>query len=127
MLLSLKYLFANILIISLLSFQFSELLILTSFKINQDYIAKNLCIEKDIEGSTCKGCCQLEKRITQQEESKKEMPANTSEKLEINFFAESNLIVENIFSELSILFSAISCIYTFQITHQVFHPPQNLV
>lgn len=33
------------------------------FKINQDFIAQNLCIERDNPESTCAGCCQLESAL----------------------------------------------------------------
>jgi len=38
-------------------------LIFTHFKINQEFIAANLCVEKEIEESTCKGKCQLKKSL----------------------------------------------------------------
>jgi hypothetical protein len=40
------------------------------FKINQEYIAANLCIEKDIEESTCKGSCHLKKELDKVETNK---------------------------------------------------------
>lgn len=119
-----KHITVYIILLSLLSFQFSELLILASFKINQDYIAKNLCVEKDIEGSTCKGCCQLEKRISEQDEKKKKVPAAVTEKLEINLFVDSNSSLTTIFTEELSVNSAYLCNYTFQDKHQIFHPPQ---
>ena len=67
---NLKQIVSIILLIAFLSFQLSELIIYVSFKINQDYIAKNLCVEKDVEGSTCKGCCQLDKKLNEQERKK---------------------------------------------------------
>jgi hypothetical protein len=38
-------------------------LIFTHFKINQEFIAANLCVEKEIEESTCNGKCQLKKSL----------------------------------------------------------------
>lgn len=37
--------------------------IYVNFKLNQSFIAATLCVEKDIEESTCKGNCQLKKSL----------------------------------------------------------------
>lgn len=34
-----------------------------NFKINQSFIAKNLCVKKEIENNTCKGKCHLKKEL----------------------------------------------------------------
>ena len=38
------------------------------FKINQNYIAKNLCVQKDIPENTCQGCCQLQEVMNDTDE-----------------------------------------------------------
>ncbi|MGB1039824.1 MAG: hypothetical protein ACPGVD_03040 [Flavobacteriales bacterium] len=40
-----------------------------NFVVNQEYIASNLCIEKDIEESTCNGHCELKKSLAKVEKS----------------------------------------------------------
>lgn len=45
----------------------SNIVIFINFKIHQEYIAKNLCVEKEIENNTCMGCCQLKKEINENE------------------------------------------------------------
>ncbi len=49
---------------------FSRVIILVNFKINQEYIAKNLCVNKEEPDSCCEGSCQLKKQL--EEEDKKE-------------------------------------------------------
>ncbi len=39
-------------------------LIYLNFKVNQEFIAANLCVEKDLEESTCNGNCQLKKSLS---------------------------------------------------------------
>ncbi|QIA07995.1 hypothetical protein [Draconibacterium halophilum] len=118
-----KYLISAILICSIFSFQFSELLVLLSFKINQDYIAKNLCIEKDVEGSTCKGCCQLKKKMHDQEEQKKELPPQQNEKQNIDFCVHKSAVKVDLYpNEKSTEFKFISE-YSFLNVRKVFHPP----
>lgn len=120
-----KYLIPTILVCSIFSFQFSELFILLSFKINQEYIAKNLCVEKDVEGSTCKGCCQLKKKIHEQEKQKKELPPQQTEKQNIDFCVQMselncgiNPIIENLRFGFSLKYSFLNIL-------KVFHPPAN--
>ncbi|AHW61225.1 hypothetical protein SAMN05444285_13149 [Draconibacterium orientale] len=107
-------------------FQFSELLILFSFKINQDYIAKNLCIEKDIEGSTCKGCCQLEKRMHEQDEQKKELPPQQTEKQNIDFCVPLSGINFALCTIKENLAGKVATQYSFQNLFKVFHPPAGI-
>jgi hypothetical protein len=45
--------------------------VLLGFKINQQYIAKNLCIERNYEGSLCHGSCQLKLRLSENHEQSK--------------------------------------------------------
>ncbi|WP_346854237.1 hypothetical protein [uncultured Draconibacterium sp.] len=113
-----------ILIMSVLTFQFSELLVYVSFKINQDYIAKNLCVEKDVEGSTCKGCCHLKKKVNEQQKQKDKLPLNESEKQNINFYAHiCNLSMA--LHEEQVEYSIKKQPEYFQIfCYTIFHPPK---
>lgn len=120
----LKHLVAHILILSILSFQFSELLIFLSFKINQDYIATNLCIEKDIEGSTCKGCCQLKKKLEEQEQKKEALPPVQSGKIDITFNTPEQNPRINYYPGQSLLPIYGVEEYTFSFLSRIFHPPR---
>jgi len=42
--------------------------IYVQFQLNREYIAKNLCIKKDIKNNCCQGSCQLSKRLGQQDD-----------------------------------------------------------
>lgn len=119
-----KHLVAHILILSIFSFQFSELLIYIAFKINQDYIAENLCVEKDIEGSTCKGCCQLEKKLDEQQNKKEALPVSQSEKQDIYFYAETSPSLFPIFPATNTLKEYYSVKYQFELRLKIFHPPR---
>lgn len=121
-----KNLTAVILMFSLLSFQFSELLIFVSFKINQDYIAKNLCVERDVEGSTCKGCCQLKKRMNEQQESKKALPPVQTEKQNIDFWNQPAFSWEFYYPKSNKFTINTANYYIFLLTERIFHPPKSL-
>jgi len=117
---------AAILIVSLFSFQFSEGLIFVSFKINQEYIAKNLCIEKDVAGSTCKGCCQLKKKLNEQKEQKEQLPPQQTNKNDFNVFAHSFCKLQLPYNFSKINFGNPADLYHFQSASAVFHPPRFL-
>jgi hypothetical protein len=63
---------------------FSKVYIYVSFKINQDKIAKTLCVKKEIENNTCQGKCHLKKQLAEADkQEQKQTPQNLKEKVEI--------------------------------------------
>jgi len=50
-------------LLSIMASTFSKAVILVDFYANQDYIAKNLCINRNRPEMRCKGRCQLCKRL----------------------------------------------------------------
>lgn len=119
-----KYTISFIMILFILTSQLSELMIYISFKANQSYIAKNLCIEKDVENSTCMGCCQLKKQMQNQQERKKEFPLLENLKQGFNFYISAD--DEKLFTESRIV-EEIKYIenYEYIFSHLIFHPPQS--
>ena len=67
---------------------FRHLGIVVSFKINQDYIAKNLCEKRDEPESCCKGSCYLEKELKKAAETEEKAPVPV-QKLELVWFFEN--------------------------------------
>ena len=67
----------------------AEAAVYISFKINQDYIEKYLCVNRDNPESECHGCCQLEKEMKKQQETKSNMPDTQLKKIEIQYFPTS--------------------------------------
>jgi len=120
----LKNFFAVIWAFSVLTVQFSEGLIFLSFKINQDFIAKNLCVEKDVEGSTCKGCCQLKKKLNENKEQKEQLPPQLFNKYDFNLYSCSTGNFRFQSSEKGINMKGYSNCYYFSFSYSVFHPPK---
>ena len=100
------------------------MLIYLSFKINQETIAKNLCIEKDVEGSVCKGCCQLKKKLAHQQEQKKQVPPAENEKQNLTFFSEDNIISYSFCAAVQTIKPKSFHNFDSQYNHSVFHPPK---
>lgn len=77
-----------IFIISLLSFQ--EVVVYLGFKINQDFIAANFCVEKDIKESDCKGSCCLSKMVSNtKERPSSDIPIPVFEPVKVDLFLQS--------------------------------------
>ncbi len=67
--------------------------ILIDFKINQDFIAEVLCINKEKPMSTCNGKCYLSEQLKKAEEQEeKQAPTNKKERLEVLYcYSKSSL------------------------------------
>ena len=119
-----KSVLSVILLFVFITFQFSETVIFVSFKVNQDFIAKNLCVEKDIENSTCKGCCQLKKKLEDHNEKKEQLPPTQNSKLDIDLFAQEEILNQHFFQTKSI--HKYNGIYFVLNIHSsgIFHPPR---
>jgi len=71
-----KY-FISILLVSSFLFQnISKLIIVVNFQINREFIAKNLCVNRDKPKSCCAGKCELKKQLDE-DDKKQNVPANT--------------------------------------------------
>jgi len=78
-----KALTAILLLAGILLQTSAKLAIIINFEANREYIAKNLCEKKDEPDSCCKGSCQLNKSLEQEEENEQPVPgAEIKEKFE---------------------------------------------
>lgn len=100
---------------------------IVDFKINQDYIAKVLCINKDKPTSTCNGKCHLSKQLKKQaNEEDKQLPQNSKEKVE-TLFSESisiNITPNFILNAKRASSFEYDGFNTSNYLTDVFHPPQ---
>jgi hypothetical protein len=76
-----KFFAIPILILLLMTQTFSSWIVVITFNLNRDFIAKNLCENRDLPKLNCKGNCVLMKKMKQ--EQKQEQNAPTPVKLEI--------------------------------------------
>ena len=69
--------------------QSSKMIVYFSFKINQDYIAKELCENREIPKMKCNGKCYLAKKLQEQEQEEKEKaPLEQRIKLDVLFYSK---------------------------------------
>ena len=97
-----------------------------SFNLNQDYIAANLCIEKDIEGSMCSGKCHLQKQLDETQENGQSNLVNTPDHL-LNLFVDQCIAPESkeVCSH-NLKFEAYLSPYSSTFPTDIFHPPRVL-
>ncbi|MCD0490256.1 hypothetical protein LPB86_18590 [Pedobacter sp. MC2016-14] len=86
-----KRLIACLLLFALIGSSFSRILVYAGFEVNQDYIAKTLCVNKDRPWMNCNGKCYLMKKVQQAEENeKKEATKDLLSNLSISFFERTD-------------------------------------
>lgn len=119
---------AFVLVFILLAHNINTLTIVGDFIINQDFIAKTLCIQKDNQKG-CNGKCQLRKELTENNsESLPESPLQMSKRNTLDVFCASailNVEVEhidiNVLQQIPLFYSSkISKIYL-----EIDTPPPN--
>jgi hypothetical protein len=76
-----------VLLFAILTPELTKAWIYIDFKINQDFIAEFLCINKDKPALKCNGNCHLAKELKKiDDKEQKELPKAVLEKSEINLF-----------------------------------------
>jgi hypothetical protein len=70
-----------ILIVALLSVNFSTLFIFAGFQLNRDYIAANLCVNRNKPWLHCNGKCYFMRKIKQQQEKEKSQERQSQKNL----------------------------------------------
>ena len=121
-----KFIAAPILILLLVTQTFSKWVVVISFNLNRDYIAKNLCENRYRPVLKCNGNCVLMKKMKQEEKQEQNAPAPV--KLEI---ASIVLSSRSFFATAEAPVFISSTIYTFagnsgkpvDRADAIFHPP----
>lgn len=119
-----KQLAAILIVLSFAWNLLAEAAVYISFKINQDYIAEFLCINRDDPESDCHGCCQLKKELQEQQESRSEMPQSENKKTEIQYFQQEDHQETPLFQIVRQRTSIQYSTYSFKFWKAVFRPPQ---
>jgi len=116
-------LFALLIIVS----SHREALIYLSFKLNQNYIANNLCIKKDEPANSCCGKCVLKKQLAESQKKENEGENPSSEKkLMPLIFVCSQLQNSSNNPEITLdyKFKISASIFKRLLTSGIFHPPR---
>jgi hypothetical protein len=113
------------LILVMLMHVFSKTIIYTAFLINQDYIAKNLCENRNAPEKKCCGKCQLEKRMTSEAQNQDaQLPSLLKSVDEITLMhSEVSAIQFKLFFTYSFLFPEPVAASYHAFVNRIFRPP----
>ena len=102
-----------------------QMVILINFKINQAYIARVLCENKDKPEMKCNGKCQLNKKLKENEQQEQQLPPRVKLK-EVVLYAEeaseSSCQSHSESPSKQIFFADLYLLHGF--LHDVFQPPE---
>ncbi|MES2238946.1 MAG: hypothetical protein V4497_01675 [Bacteroidota bacterium] len=125
-----KSLFTILLSIILLLPSFGSFFVYTSFKLNQDEIAKTICVQRKMVNNSCNGRCELDKSIKKYSDNEKRMQNNLDNKVDLVFI--QNTVVANNFKVSQFSYVAKPNFYTpekkpVSVALSSFRPPSYLI
>jgi plasmid maintenance system antidote protein VapI len=126
----LKSLFSILLAVLLLLPSFGSFFAYSSFKLNQDEIAKTICIQRKMVNNSCNGRCELQKSLKKYEDNEKKMQNNLDNKVDFVFI--QNTVVANNFKLIEFRFSGKPNFFVLEkkaisVSLSSFRPPSYLI
>ncbi|MDP4283180.1 MAG: hypothetical protein Q8891_02060 [Bacteroidota bacterium] len=121
-----KQAIAILLIITVGAQTFSKWIIEFNFEINREYIAKNLCINRNNPKIGCNGKCCLKKRLTADEDQQQPAGKDSIQKnLQLDFFLHKPLQIDlSIAREIILHYSLYRFSNSQEFIQSIFEPPQ---
>lgn len=102
--------------------------ILIDFKINQDFIAEVLCINREKPMTMCNGKCYLSEQLKKAEEQEeKQAPTNKKERLEVVYYYATSAFEFLVHTDCFVSKLNLACIdefYTSSFIADIFRPPK---
>lgn len=113
----------------LLSFVFqstSNLWIISSFYINQDYIAKNLCINRFEKIPVCYGKCFLTKQLKENDKKEQKIPNVKEKEIQLYFYSQeaTAVVQKTIFEDSKVATIKKDSTLKNTFLYSIFHPPK---
>ncbi|MBZ4043072.1 hypothetical protein K8B81_11890 [Flavobacterium hibisci] len=108
---------------------FGSFFVYTSFKLNQDEIAKTICVQRKMVFNSCNGRCELQKSLKKYADNEKKMQNNLKEKVEVVYIQNSPVshfkLIEPI--ELKAKLYANFDEKPISVSNVLFHPPSYFI
>jgi hypothetical protein len=127
----LKRLTIWLLIFAVFIANFSIAFVYVGFKLNQQYIAQNLCINRFKPSLHCNGKCYFMRKIKQAEDNEKKQAAKgSSGRMEIPFFQEPfsiSFLEPTMAEKAAISIQTFAYAYSSQYLNSIFRPPKSVV
>jgi|SRR5436190_7564802 len=115
----------SILFICLIAATFSSWFIIFAYDINQQYISKELCLNKTNPSIHCNGHCYLSKQLAKEEKPSSPLNTKGNEKFEIQLFCiQLPLSLINVTITVNSYPGQKQTFTAQQFIHSSFHPPQ---
>lgn len=113
----------------LMSFVFqstSNLWIISSFYINQDYIAKNLCVNRFDKIPVCYGICFLSKQLKDNDKQEQKLPNVKEKEIQLYFYTQNTSQINRKITAVNANKVIITkdCDITNPLLYSIFHPPK---
>jgi len=113
----------------LISFVFqstSNLWIISSFYLNQDYIAKNLCVNRFDKIPVCYGKCFLSKRLKDNDKQEQKLPNVKEKEIQLYFYTQNTSQINRKITAVNANKVIITkdCDITNPLLYSIFHPPK---
>lgn len=119
--------FSFFILLSIVIQSSGSLVILINFKMHQAYIARVQCEKKDIPQNSCKGNCQLTKKLNEQQETEKQLPPTNLREFVLYHCKSTYLLPDiNFHTIAETLFVFHNSIEIAGYLADVFHPPSLL-
>jgi len=116
-----------LLVLFLFMINLNDLITFSAFKLNQDFIAKVFCINREKPQLKCNGKCHLKKELKKNNSSEKSEPANSpmeKQEQKINFFSDRITSDGQEFGNTRKQFCDIEILVSFLNETDIFHPPR---
>jgi len=123
-----KNAFIFTLLLAIVVQSFSKVCIWVEFKLNQEYIAKTLCVQKEVEDNCCKGSCHLTKQLEEDDKNQDSQSRDMKNLKEIQLYHENNqsfLLISPLTLEHSFVTQSMSQVVKRAL--EIFHPPDERV
>jgi hypothetical protein len=124
----LKKIIAIVAFLGILLQTISQFVIVASFYANRNYIAKNLCENRDKPMLHCEGKCCLKKKLAQN--GKEHVPTSSNQKSEILVLFCDQLEIQpvlNVYFAQKSGYPTFNCMLTVAVSNPSFHPPDFVV
>jgi len=101
-----------------------NILTIASFKINQNFIANNFCVNKDKPAMCCKGKCYLTKKVIEQDTTQEDSPNMVYE--QVMYYTQLSFKIPPPMILVGSLLSPYYLVPKQEIPSDIFHPPQQV-
>jgi len=113
-----------VLLVALLSANFSRLFVYAGFELNKEYIATQLCENKDKPLLHCDGHCYFMKKVKQAQDKEKSNERQTQKSLFQEVFVKSSSSVKFFSQVIATVFTPYQVLKATPFSGAVFQPPQ---